>query len=580
MASGLLIGLAAPCQADIYRWDNGQLIPGTEGITPGRGGELDHRNLEFAELNETDLTDARFDSSNLTRARFFSATLTNSNLSAANLTEADLGNANFTNAKFDGAVVNGADFGSTNLTQEQLYSTDSYKARDLRGVGLSYAVNPCCNTVVLPANDLTGWNFRGQDLTGARFGESTLANADFSGAIVAGAGFGATTTGGFTKEQLYSTASYQAKDLRGVGLGGNNLAGWDFGGQDLTGAGLGWSDLTAADFEHAIVSGAHFNDAIAHGFRKEQLYSTASYRAKDLSGIDLGGIQGAGGNDLTDWDFSDQDLTGASFFQSEVANANFEGATVTWTNLGWAYGFTKEQLYSTASYQAKDLRGMTFLFYSDERDWNFIGQNLMDASFPSWDVFNSANFEGADLRAVFDFDDNFRPRNAILHDGSIAGLELLSGDILRVRDDDGIAPAPNRWFTRRSTIAVTTQDNLTMTDGGVLELIVEADSWDSLISFEPGIPVQLGGMLELTFADDIDLSSQVGRTLRIFDWTGISPSGHFTIQSPYVWDLTNLYTTGEVTLIAVPEPAVSSPLVASALALAASCRLAWLKLRH
>ena len=36
--------------ADIYRWDNGQLIPGTEGITPGSGVQLDHMELEYAGL--------------------------------------------------------------------------------------------------------------------------------------------------------------------------------------------------------------------------------------------------------------------------------------------------------------------------------------------------------------------------------------------------------------------------------------------------------------------------------------------------------------------------------------------------
>ena len=38
----LLGTLAQPLPADIYRWDNGQVIPGTEGITPGPGVQLDH----------------------------------------------------------------------------------------------------------------------------------------------------------------------------------------------------------------------------------------------------------------------------------------------------------------------------------------------------------------------------------------------------------------------------------------------------------------------------------------------------------------------------------------------------------
>ena len=40
MACGLLMSLPAAAQADIFRWDNGQLIPGTEGITPGPGVNL------------------------------------------------------------------------------------------------------------------------------------------------------------------------------------------------------------------------------------------------------------------------------------------------------------------------------------------------------------------------------------------------------------------------------------------------------------------------------------------------------------------------------------------------------------
>jgi hypothetical protein len=93
-----------------------------------------------------------------------------------------------------------------------------------------------------------------------------------------------------------------------------------------------------------------------------------------------------------------------------------------------------------------------------------------------------------------------------------------------------------------------------------------------LISFaEPYIPVQLGGALELMFADDVDLASQIGRTLRIFNWSDVSPSGRFDIRSPYVWDVTNLYTNGEVKLIAVPEPSATIMLV-GVLASAACCQ--------
>jgi hypothetical protein len=68
-------------------------------------------------------------------------------------------------------------------------------------------------------------------------------------------------------------------------------------------------------------------------------------------------------------------------------------------------------------------------------------------------------------------------------------------------------------------------------------------------------PFTLGGTLELTFADDVNLASQVGRTFDLFNWTGVNPTGAFAVSSPFAWDLSNLYTTGQVTLTAIPEPA-------------------------
>jgi hypothetical protein len=124
-----------------------------------------------------------------------------------------------------------------------------------------------------------------------------------------------------------------------------------------------------------------------------------------------------------------------------------------------------------------------------------------------------------------------------------------------IRDDDGGEFYKFPLFpTQVPPIAVRIEDHVTLPHASVLQLLFEADPWDSLISFEPGIPVELGGTLELTFADDVDVATQVGRTLRIFDWTGVTPLGQFEIRSPYVWDRTNLYTTGEVTLLAFSTP--------------------------
>src|SRR5688572_7252822 len=73
MACGLVMSLPAAAQADIFRWDNGELIPGTEDIRPGPGVDLSspmgewnspQRNLRFADFwgggPGLDLTEANF----------------------------------------------------------------------------------------------------------------------------------------------------------------------------------------------------------------------------------------------------------------------------------------------------------------------------------------------------------------------------------------------------------------------------------------------------------------------------------------------------------------------------------------
>jgi hypothetical protein len=116
---------------------------------------------------------------------------------------------------------------------------------------------------------------------------------------------------------------------------------------------------------------------------------------------------------------------------------------------------------------------------------------------------------------------------------------------MRIRDYDGdversLAP-----------IAVTVNESFTISDGGTLRMLLEADAWDSTISFASGIPVTRGGTLELLFADGVNLTAQIGRSFDLFNWAGVDPTGAFTVTSQFQWDLSNLYTTGEVTLTAL-----------------------------
>jgi uncharacterized protein YjbI with pentapeptide repeats len=481
----------------------------------------------------------------------FPTDLTRWNLAGQNLTNADLSRSTLIGTNFNNAIIRGASFRNTtsgHFMSSQLYSTASYKAHDLTGIDLSQNILTAWNlseqnlsnanfdgfgidgTYLTRANlsqaNLTNANFRWTTLidadlseanltdasffmatlnganlsqsvlTNASFSGATLANADFTNAVLAGTYLGRTTSGGFTADQFYSTASYKSHDLRGVNLFANDLSGWDFSGQNLTDASFSSATLTEADFTNAIVRDVSFQDTVSDGFTSNQLYSTASYQIQDLAGIELAG------NDLSGWDFIGQNLTNAKFVD--------------------------------------DFRLPASLTYS-----NFTAADMRGAAI-------------ADLTAsIFN--------NAIRPDGRINGLQLTTAQLLVVRDYHGDSrPLP---VGPPGPIQIVVDEHVTMDATGALRLRFEDVPWDSLISFAPGIPVTLGGgKLELEFAAGVDIGDQYGRTIRIFDWTGVSPIGTFHVVSPYAWDLSQLYSTGQIKLI--PEPTSATLLLVCLPALA------------
>ncbi len=267
-------------------------------------------------------------------------------------------------------------------------------------------------------------------------------------------------------------------------------------------------------------------------------------------------------------------LTGADFTNADVRGAGFDQATYN--------GFTASQLYSTASYQNHDLTGISF-GGSDLSGWNFAGQNLTNSSFGTirfsiltfpgaarsnflYAMLAGADFTGADTRGA-DIDlSGATTTNLIRPDGHISGLDLSAGGLLAVHDYHG---NPTQSL---GPIPIKVDQHLAMGPGGTLRMVFEADAWGSTISFAPDIPVTLGGVLELTYAPDVNLAGEIGRTIDLFDWTGVNPTGAFAVESLYQWDLSQLYTTGEVTLAAVPEP--------SSIALAATGLVVFILLRR
>ena len=228
--------------------------------------------------------------------------------------------------------------------------------------------------------------------------------------------------------------------------------------------------------------------------------------------------------------------------QANLANANFALAASYWGGYHAGNDLTGADL-SQANLTNANFSGYSYPDYDE--DGNYLGEVI----FPGANL-SGANLSGADTRGA-----NFylatlagaNTTNLIQSDGHIAGLDLTAGASLIVRDYDGNLP-------------IVVDQHLAMDATGTLRLVFDADPWDSTISFAPGIPVALGGTLDLTFAPGVDVATQSGRTIDLFDWTGVTPTGTFTVSSPYTWNLTNLYTTGEVTLTAAAErcPATST----------------------
>jgi uncharacterized protein YjbI with pentapeptide repeats len=205
--------------------------------------------------------------------------------------------------------VVGADLSNTGLTKDQLYSTRSYRAKDLHDVELN-GIN------------MAGWDFSGHNLAGASLVLATLKDAKLTGADVTGTDFALTTSMGLTKEQFYSTANYKSRQLQDISLRGNDVSNWDFRGHNLTGASFSNATLENTDLTNAVIANATFENTTSSGFTKDQLYATASYKNRDLRGIRLQA------NSLRNWDLSEQNLTNADFFLSTLRNVNFSDSNL------------------------------------------------------------------------------------------------------------------------------------------------------------------------------------------------------------------------------------------------------------
>ena len=177
-------------------------------------------------------------------------------------------------------------------------------------------------------------------------------------------------------------------NLAGANLLFSTLTNANLSNANLTGASLDFTTLANANFTGAAVFGATFSRT---SLTSAQLYSTASYQAKNLQGI------GLTGNDLAGWNFAGQNLTGAALGYTTLVQRQLHGRTVPGANFTLHFAHILATL-STASYQAKDIHGIS-LSNNDMTGWNFAGQNLTGAILDSG-TLSDANLTNANLTAA------------------------------------------------------------------------------------------------------------------------------------------------------------------------------------
>ena len=107
--------------------------------------------------------------------------------------------------------------------------------------------------------------------------------------------------------------------------------------------------------------------------------------------------------------------------------------------------------------------------------------------------------------------------------------------------------------TNGNPIPIHVTTGMGLQSGTTIQVLLDGSAWGSTISFDPNIPVGLGGNLELGMAPGTSPASLVGDTFQLFDWSGVSPSGQFGqvlsgLPTRYVWDTSGLYTSGMVRL--------------------------------
>ncbi|QDU70408.1 pentapeptide repeat-containing protein [Mucisphaera calidilacus] len=337
--------------------------------------------LADADLSHANLDDTAFHASDLSNARLTHVDLSNRSMSEVDLTGADLTGSNLSNLRLSEVNLFGANLTDTiitgieitaatprGFTAEQLYSTASYRNKNLSNVSFSRST-------------MTDWDLSGQNLQGSHFYEVTLIAANLSHANL-------------------RNSNYLDSKLIGANLSHANLENIYVNNCDLSYSDLSHANLSNAWFEsgptrflYVDFSYANLSNAIMTSSNDSPSFTGANFTHANLTGVNLYGIDGRtitiDHTDLTNTnlqaanltglklkgstlvgtkldkatlhntDFTDVDLTNASLKETDLATTNFTNSSITGVNLKDTTGFSQQKLLSTRSYQHRDLSGIT-----------------------------------------------------------------------------------------------------------------------------------------------------------------------------------------------------------------------------
>jgi uncharacterized protein YjbI with pentapeptide repeats len=138
---------------------------------------------------------------------------------------------------------------------------------------------------------------------------------------------------GISKEQLYRTKNYRNGSMVGIKFMHRNkdLVDLNLSNRDLSNSVLKGPQMDAVNLTNAIIKGANIKLSGYTGITVEQLYSTKSYKQKDLTNITFSGFGSflSQDNSVKKCDLSNQNLSNCKFELIDLRGIDFTDAIIT-----------------------------------------------------------------------------------------------------------------------------------------------------------------------------------------------------------------------------------------------------------